>query len=590
MTRAQKADRQVGISHLTCMLNVYECLLADISELSGVPLVGAPNDMADEWYLIVGPKLDKQLLQWLEGTGEEPVFPEWLVPLWTLFRSTLDPKYLRFLRQLLLFCYKIEIEPTYEQLQEAQSAFEACETDIGTWETWFEANTSSNQAHSSAPLFVTARQIIGRVIGRIDWSEITPGHGPGAVYPPCLPRDKSRFLTIYTNIEPHYPFTDYFCALPSFWWEHMVLGDSALRLCDTIECRLIAVPKDSRGPRLICVHPKEAIWIQQGCRRLLERAIVSKKSQSHGRINFQDQGVNGGLALKSSLDREFVTLDLKEASDRLSCKLVRNLFGDYAYSKLSCSRATSVRMLDERVISLRKWAPMGNALTFPVQSLIFYSLVRSGIRCRYGIDCNDVYVFGDDIMFPRKFWDGALDGLTRAGLIPNMSKTFRHGFFRESCGVDAFKGVNVTPLRLRKTDMSSASGAMSACTLAKELRVSGYRLASDGLYRAVSKAGWKLSKSNNLQAQGIVRYMPCDWAKLSSFEYLRWNGRLQKWQSPILLVSGMEDHAPNCSWWNIQDSLLKGFYRDDRFLEELRGLEYAVPHRERLKRGWTDVA
>jgi hypothetical protein len=34
---------------------------------------------------------------------------------------------------------------------------------------------------------------------------------------------------------------------------------------DIIEAKLIAVPKDSRGPRLICVHPAESIWIQQGC-------------------------------------------------------------------------------------------------------------------------------------------------------------------------------------------------------------------------------------------------------------------------------------------------------------------------------------
>jgi hypothetical protein len=584
-----KTDRQVD-GDSTYVINTYNCLLADISSLSGVPL-GAPNDISNDWVLIEGPKLDKQLLQWLEGTGEMPVFPEWLAPLWTTFTSTMDAEYLRYIRQLLLFCYKIETEPTNDQLQEAQKAFEDCERDVETWEAWFEANTSSNQANRDTPLFSYARQIVGRVIGRIDWSAILPGHGPGAVYPPCLPRDKSKFSTIYTTIDQHYPFAEYFCALPSFWWDHLVIGDSKLQVSDNIECRLVAVPKDSRGPRLICVHPKEAIWIQQGCRRLLERAIVSECSPCHGRINFQDQGVNGGLALKSSIDRELVTLDLKEASDRVSCKLVEHLFGAYTYGKLSCSRASSVRLLDERVIPLRKWAPMGNALTFPVQSLIFYSLVRSGIRCRYGVNCNDVYVFGDDILFPRKFWDGAVMGLVRGGLVPNMNKTFRHGFFRESCGVDAFKGKDVTPHRLRRLDTSTGSGAMSVCTLAKAMGKDGYRQTSDYLYRLVQKAWGPLPLSNNPNAQGLHRYEECDLGKLLSYEATtRFNRRLHKWQTRVLLVGGMQEHVPNGSWWNLQDSILKLHRKNDDILEDQRPLEYAVPHRTRLKRGWTDVA
>jgi hypothetical protein len=590
MTRAQYADRRV-YKHQSCMTIIYESLLADIRELSGVPL-GAPDDLSDDWVLIEGPKLDKQLLLWLEGAGDLPAAPDWLMPLWSIFVSTLDAKYLRYIRQLLLFCYKIETEPTNAQLQEAQKAFEDCERDVETWEAWFAANTASNQANRDSPLFTVARQIVGRTICKIDWCSIIPSHGPGAVYPPRKPSKKSDFRTIYTAIEPHYPFTEYFCALPSFWWDRMVARDSELRVSDAIECRLVAVPKDSRGPRLICVHPAEAVWIQQGCRRNLERAIVATSSPCYGSINFRDQGVNGRLALKSSIDRELVTLDLKEASDRMSCELVRHLFGDYAYSKLSCSRATSVRLLDERCIPLRKWAPMGNALTFPVQSLVFYSLVRSGIRCRYGVNCTDIYVFGDDILFPRKFYDGAVSALVRGGLVPNMNKTFRHGFFRESCGVDAFKGTNVTPHRLRRLDSSSGSGAMSLCTLAKAMRIDGYRLTSDSLYRIVQREWGELPISNNPNTQGLHRYEECDLGKLLSYERsTRFNRKLHKWQTKVLLVGGMIDHAPNCDWYHIQDSLLSLTRQvQPDVLDPIGGLEYAVPHRTRWKRGWTDVA
>lgn len=589
MAKAPIADKQVD-SDSSCILNIYECLLADISRLSGVPL-GAPETITNDWVLIEGPKLDKQLLAWLEGTGEIPVVPDWVQPLMDRLRSTMDPKYLRYIRQLLLFCYKIEIEPTHEQLQEAQKAFEDSERGVEHWEAWFAANTASNQANRCSPFFTYARQIVGYVIGRIDWSTIVPCHGPGAVYPPCMPHDKSNFRTIYTTIEPHYPFTEYFCALPSYWWDHLVLGEPEMRESDTIECHLVAVPKDSRGPRLICVHPKESVWIQQGCRQSLERAISAPNSPCHGYINFHDQGVNGRLALKASIDREFVTLDLKEASDRMSCELVRHLFGDFAYNKISCSRATSVTLLDDRVMLLRKWAPMGNALTFPVQSLVFYSLVRSGIMCRYGVNCSDIYVFGDDILFPRKFWDGAVNGLVRGGFIPNMDKSFRHGFFRESCGVDAYHGIDVTPLRLRSLDPSSGSGALSMCVLAKALDKRGYLLTSDFLYRLVQQAWGRLPISNNPNAQGLHRYEECDLGKLLLYEKsLRFNLRFHKWQTRILLVSGVSSHAPKCGWYHIQDSLLSLERHYVPIKERTGGLEYAVPHRERLKRGWTDVA
>jgi len=585
--RVTKADGPKAISlyageiSAIYVTNTYKCLLADIRELSGVPL-GAPDDISYDWVLIEGPKLDKQLLKFLEGVGTLPIVPEWLKPLMDIFLSSLDGKYLRWIRQLLLFCYKIETEPTNEQIREAQASFESVEDDVANWEGHYRPS-------QGAPFYSHAQKVVGRVIHKIDWSSIIPSHGPGAVYPSVDPSEKSDFTTIYATIEPHYGFADFMCGLPSFWEEAIMSQQFRIEERDTIECRLIAVPKDSRGPRLICVHPKEAIWIQQGCRRLLERAIMSKRSPCHGRITFNDQGTNGRLALQSSIDREYVTLDLKEASDRISPLLVRSLFGDFAYEKISCSRAQTVRLLDERVIPLRKWAPMGNALTFPVQSLIFYALVQSGILCRYGVTCNDIYVFGDDILFPRKFWDGAVNGLVRAGLVPNMDKTFLHGLFRESCGVDAFNGFDVTPARMRRADVDSVSGAASTCTLAREMQRRGYRLTAEFLYRSVSDCFGLLPLSNNPNAQGIYRYEDIGLDKLLRYEYsTRFNLRTHSWQTRVHLVTGSTIRPCNDAWWHLQDSILRLLLSGEDVVS-IDGLEYAVPHRTRLKRGWIDV-
>lgn len=558
---------------------LYDRLIADICYLSGVPL-GTPDEVSDDWALKEAPKLDKALLLYLEGTGELPVFPEWLQPLLEIFLSTMDGKYLRFLRQCLLFCYKIEFEPTNEQLMEAQASFENTERDIPVWDLSFEVQDRH--------MFRAARQLVGKVIYRINWSEISPSHGPGAVYPRSSSHAKSEFLTIYRPIEHYYPYAEYYCGIPSFWWDHIVQAQEKLTEKDQIVSSLVAVPKDSRGPRLICVHPKEAIWIQQGCRRLLEQAIESPRSPCHGRITFRDQGTNGNIAMASSIDQEYCTLDLKEASDRISCSLVKYLFGDFAYEYISCSRATHVKLLDGRVIELRKWAPMGNALTFPVQSLVFLALVRAGIRSRYGVNCTDVYVFGDDIIFPRKYYDGALVALVRSGLIPNLTKTFRHGFFRESCGVDAFKGVSVTPHRVRSLEFGSVSGAVSICTLACAMLQSGYRLTSDWLYRELSRH-WLLPISNNPSVQGIFRYVPCTLSQLVAMNCgVRFNAALQRYETPVLLVAGTHVSPPHDAWWHLQDSLLRLAQMGDGAVSD-RGLEYTVPHCARLQRGWAEA-
>lgn len=561
---------------------IFRCLLADIVRLSRVPL-GAPDNLTYEWLLKEAPKLDKELLLYIEGTGTLPVFPEWLEPLLESFLSTLDGKILGYVRQLLLFCYKIELEPTNEQIESAQKAFLDVEEGVAVWDSAYCGGLNK------LLLFSSAQKIVSRCIYRVNWREIIPSHGPGAVYPSEKPWNKSNFTTIYSTIDRLYPFCDYFVGLPNFWDSEVVAKDKDIRVCDSIVSRLVAVPKDSRGPRLICVHPKEAVWIQQGCRVNLERAITDRRSPCFGRINFQDQGVNGKLALQSSIDRELVTLDLKEASDRISCLLVRHLFGDYAYEYLSCSRADKVQLMDKRIINLKKWAPMGNALTFPVQSLLFFSLVQAGIRLRYGVNCNEVYVFGDDILFPRKFYDGAVGALIAAGLVPNVSKTFQHGFFRESCGVDAYRGIDVTPHRLRRLDTRSVSGALSACTLAKAMYIDGYHLASDSLYRLVTREYGELPLSNNPNAQGLYRYEECSFATLFKYEKsLCYHKNHHKWRTKLLLVRGSVYRAPKDSWWNLQDSILRLTQRGENGVSD-RGLEYAVPHRERLQRGWADA-
>lgn len=572
-------------------INVFKRLLADISFQTGV-FTDSPDDLEVQWLLSGAPALHKEMLAWLETYGHRelpckstteltlaPEFPEWLTPLWERFVLTDDPKYLQAIVQILAFCYKIEYEPTNEQIEKAQESYRQNEADLEVWETGFNPD--------SGYFYRYARNIVSRIIHSANFSEIEPSHGPGSVYPSRLPRDKGFFQTDYEPITSVYPISEFFAGLPSSWDDLLVLRsgymEESLRV---IIAKLTYVPKDSRGPRTICVHPAEAIWIQQGVRRELERCITKVAGRF---IAFKDQTVNQTLARTSSLDRRYATIDLKDASDRLHKNLVTYLFGEYSSQFLNCCRASHVKLSDCEIMTLRKWAPMGNCCMFPVESLVFYALVRAGIRSALGsrkADEAEVYVFGDDIIVQSEHYDIAIRSLVRSGLIPNTQKCFSKGFFRESCGCDAYKGVVITPLRLKNVNVSTAAGAVALCDLAKRARLARFRYLSSYIYSRVRKEWGVLPLSNNPDAQGIVEYVHWDLTKLllHGEGQIRFNPNLHRWEVRVRLLRARKDPRPLDDWHHLQENLL----RIGGAVSE-RSAEYPVPKQERLVLGWSEL-
>lgn len=562
---------------------MYQCLLADVRVTYKVP-IGSP-DVTLEWVLKEGPRLDKDMLRFFEFGGEPPCFPEWLAPLWERAYTCCDTHLFEVLRTVLGFCYKAEYEPTQQQIRDAEEAFLDVEDGIRVWD----------ESHDlpSDPFYRRVRVLVHQVLKRATMDEFQssmPSHGPGAVFPSRVPQDKSNFSTSYRPVQRFYAWDQWFQGV---FTDSPGLGDFAEEEFGT--CRMVAVPKDARGPRLICVHPAELIWIQQSQRKVVERVITSSPLTS-GFINFDDQSVNGALALRASRDREFCTLDLKEASDRLSLKLVSYLLGSWA-DVLEASRARDCKLLSGRIVTLRKFAPMGNCLTFPIESLIFWAIAH--IAMGGGREA-PVYVFGDDILFPSSQYEEVIRRLVMAGLVPNRLKTFRRGFFRESCGVDALWGVDITPLRTKVGGCRTYAQAESLCSLARRAEERGYRFLPDGIYAEVRRfmgtLGKPLGFSNNPSTQGVYQYVRAEFGELITkldgtpgFQ-IRFNSNLQRWETRYHRVAPLQKEGPWSSWWNLLDSLVRLESREaSRDEPGERGLSYAVPNRSQLQLGWTPV-
>jgi hypothetical protein len=225
--------------------------------------------------------------------------------------------------------------------------------------------------------------------------------------------------------------------------------------------KLCVVPKTQKAPRLIAAEPTCNQWAQQSVRSFLTDAIAgSVLSES---IDFRRQDLSGNLALSSSLDRSLATVDLSAASDRLSCWLIERIFRvnpPLLAAMIACRTRFLTNDIDKKspkLYELRKFASMGSALTFPVQSLVFYVLCVSAGLHATGTHIRDwqkigrqVRVYGDDLIVPVE-WMPVVERLfSLLYLRINSSKTFSKGFFRESCGTDAYKGYNVTPGQVRR--------------------------------------------------------------------------------------------------------------------------------------------
>ncbi len=288
-------------------------------------------------------------------------------------------------------------------------------------------------------------------------------HGPGAISERTGPSNKFDWTHWPDSLETEYPIADY------GYYSHSSWADSAYRSnlpsSEELESRMVAVPKDFRKPRLIAAEPASKMWCQQNLAHFFSERVRSCWIGQF--VRFNDQTANQQLCSLGSLDGSLATIDLSMASDRVSCLCVGLLFrsNPKLLRSLRATRTRSVRLtrparlpqgieFEDRSVQLRKFSTMGNACTFPVESLLFLTIALAATLvsrrlkpCMRNVLAltGQVAVYGDDIIVPVDSRELVVEALELLWFKVNESKSFWNGNFRESCGVDSFRGVNVTP-------------------------------------------------------------------------------------------------------------------------------------------------
>jgi hypothetical protein len=215
---------------------------------------------------------------------------------------------------------------------------------------------------------------------------------------------------------------------------------------------LTSVPKSYKARRTISLAPELNILAQLGIGSALANRIC-KLPYLNIREGGQDR--NRSLAREGSINGTYATIDLSSASDSLPLGLIRDLFVDYRFDNLFgwyrlflASRLESFRYQDS-TYSYSMIAPMGNGFTFPLETLVFFSILKA-YQQSLSLE-GEIYVYGDDIIVPTDFAMHAIEILHRFGFVINQDKSFTGGPFRESCGADYLSGVDIRPVYLRQT-------------------------------------------------------------------------------------------------------------------------------------------
>nr|QDH86543.1 MAG: RNA-dependent RNA polymerase [Leviviridae sp.] len=399
----------------------------------------------------------------LSLTGAKTRFPLFLRNLFLLVfdrsgvRLLDDPSIdaIQAIRQLTLAFGKVNLPCSDARVVKAFESFIECEQSLRDAIYVPSSEQYRDLERISSMLFGDVFSAIDREVYE---GKIKPKHGPGATADKLMGNHKYRqgewtlrLESIFSAFENLIPSYRYIHSLDELEW----LDPDAER-----PVRVITVPKTMKTPRIIAIEPTCMQYMQQG---LMEKFVDYLESDSlvQDMIGFTDQTPNQRLACEGSLSGNLATLDLSEASDRVSIRLVQQIFMNYGHlsEAILATRSRRADVPGFGILPLAKFASMGSALTFPIEECVFLSAIFFGIESKLNrrLTRKDissfrgkVRVYGDDIVVPIEFVLPVVDALELFGFKVNHNKSFWTGRYRESCGREYFDGHDVSIFRVRQ--------------------------------------------------------------------------------------------------------------------------------------------
>lgn len=549
-------------SHIEELLLVFRCLFQDIENNYPTLQVSLRKDyetlerLAAERGLHlfcvdlpdVGKHLDRCVSEGQYSVARMPLtrrcpksimYPEFLSGLWGLvfdedghLKEASDEQIMAysFMRQVYFLAKKVKLDCPSEVVADEVRDFACVDAELPepesfwwcSWaherpEAWYTENqpylgfsrSEIYQRRASAlgyevNSFLTKLDLVSGIVCSIlgpyspkDWDF---KHGPGVVSERKGAVNKYLFVNWSPRLEAAFPIADFGFHNYSSWGRWLVSEGEISS--NEPSSRMISVQKTLTKPRLIAAEPTEHMWCQQNIwhyfRTRVQESWIAKF------IRFSDQTRNQDLCRLASCTGSLATLDLSSASDRVSCHFVGQLFRTNI-GLLTALRSTRTRFVTQDlahdvpgVITLKKFSTMGNACTFPVESIGFLCIVLAAIAARRGLPVtartliplsSEVAVFGDDLIVPEDCRELVCQALEVLHFKVNTSKSFWNGNFRESCGVDAYRGVDITPVYWRTLTTCEPESIVSAVEVRNSFHKKGLWNTAAHIASTVTRGG-----------------------------------------------------------------------------------------------------
>jgi len=388
-------------------------------------------------------------------------------------------------RQLTLMFSKISIPCSDARVRRAMLDYIECEQDV-------RENDYSRRPSDLEDFRRVASLLFSRAFSEMDRKvynlEHTPRHGPGATADKLRGNAKFMQRTWPARLDKEFPVVEFLLPSPSYY--ERLDGIDILEPDAEIPVRVITVPKTLKTPRIIGIEPTAMQYAQQS---LLPVVLDGIKTQRflNAFLGFDDQTPNQRMAKEGSLDGSLATLDLSEASDRVSNQLVMELFRNHPHllNAVMACRSTKADVPGHGVQHLAKFASMGSALCFPVEAMVFLTIIFVGIERGLNTHLTPevletylrrVRVYGDDIIVPTDCVEHVVTALHAFGAKVGKHKSFWTGQFRESCGKEYYAGHDVSIVKVRElfpTQRGHVSEIISLVSLRNQLYYAGLWLA-----------------------------------------------------------------------------------------------------------------
>jgi hypothetical protein len=359
------------------------------------------------------------------------------------------------IRQLTLIFSKMLLPCTPERERTAMSEYIQCDKEVD----WHDSILPDSDLSEFGRM---GRLLFGALFSRVDSDiyngRIVPKHGPGAVAERLTSNGKYRSRYWTSRLEEVFHVGDF--LYPSV--RHVADCYDEIDFLEPeseLPSRVVSVPKTQKTPRIIAIEPSSVQYVQQGLLESIDTHIRS--SYLNDFIGTDSQEPNQLLAQSGSFSGDLATLDLSEASDRVSAKLVHELLAAHPLTRkgVFACRSERASVPGHGVIPLAKFASMGSALCFPFEAMVFLTIIFLAIEkeqgCRFTKKSDftrflgSVRVYGDDLIVPVDYVHTVVDLLEHFGAKVGLRKSFWIGRFRESCGKEYYSGHDVSIVKVR---------------------------------------------------------------------------------------------------------------------------------------------